>query len=110
MASSNINSAASTNSTLVTPKPARLHAITAFNAGAGAAYVKLYNKATAPTVGTDTPYIVMTLSATGTNTITFPVEGVHFGAGIGLGITGGAADTDTTAVAANQVKATLTFK
>ncbi len=52
-----INSAASTNGQLVLTGTSGLQALFASNTGATPAYVKLYNKATAPTVGTDTPAI-----------------------------------------------------
>lgn len=68
---------------------------------AAAVFLKLYNKASAPTVGTDTP--VMTIALTvGMNEINFD-EGHYFSTGIAYALTGAAADADTTAVAANDV-------
>jgi len=107
-----INSAASTNGQLVLTGTSGLQALFASNTGAGAAYVKLYNKATAPTVGTDTPAMIITVPAAvagvpGEKEITPGFNGYRFPLGLGLAITGGAADSDTTAVAAGQVKVIL---
>jgi hypothetical protein len=107
-----INSAASTNGQLVLTGTSGLQALFASNTGAGAAYVKLYNKATAPTVGTDTPAMIITVPAAvagvpGEKEITPGFNGYRFALGLGLAITGGAADSDTTAVAAGQVKVIL---
>ena len=107
-----INSAASTNGQLVLTGTSGLQALFATNTGAGAAYVKLYNKATAPTVGTDTPAMIITVPAAaagvpGSVEITPGFNGYRFALGLGLAITGGAADSDTTAVTAGQVKVIL---
>lgn len=107
-----INSAASTNGQLVLTGTSGLQALFASNTGAAAAYVKLYNKATAPTVGTDVPAMIITVPAAvagvpGEKEITPGFNGYRFALGLGLAITGGAADSDTTAVAAGQVKVIL---
>jgi hypothetical protein len=107
-----INSAATTNGQLVLTGTSGLQALFASNTGAGAAYVKLYNKATAPTVGTDTPAMLIPVPAAvggvpGTIQIIPGFNGYRFALGLGLAITGGAADNDTTAVTAGQVKVIL---
>jgi hypothetical protein len=73
------------------------------------AYVKLYNKATAPTVGTDIPEMILPVPAavSGVPGVANPNIGFHglrFALGLGIAITGAAVHTDTTAVAAGQVK------
>ena len=100
----NTTSAATTNSTLVKSTAGTLFNLVVSNTGAAAAYLKLYNKATAPTVGTDIPVITIPVAASGMVSVPFGTLGHRFATGIGLGITGGAADNDTTAVALNQVK------
>jgi hypothetical protein len=80
--------------------------------GAGAAFVKLYNKATAPTVGTDVPLMIIPVPAAvggvpGVAQISPGFNGYRFALGLGIAITGAVADTDTTAVAAGQVKVIL---
>ena len=107
-----INSAATTNGQLVLTGTSGLHAFYATNTGATAAYVKLYNKATAPTVGTDIPAMILVVPAAvagvpGVCTLPIGHNGFRFALGLGLAITGGAADADTTAVAAGQVKVML---
>lgn len=101
-------SANTTNSALIKATPAALQGITIHNTGT-IAFVKLYNKATAPTVGTDTPLMTIPVAATsGSVAINFPA-GIAFGTGLGIGITGAIADNDTTAVAANQVTVNLQY-
>jgi hypothetical protein len=107
-----LNSAATTNSTLVLTGTSGLQALWATNIGAGVAFVKLYNKATAPTVGTDVPEMIITVPAAvagvpGTIEVTPGFNGYRFALGLGLAITGAVADADTTAVAAGQVKVKL---
>ena len=106
---SNINSAASTNATSVKGSAGTVWSVMAFNAGAGVAFVKYYNKATAPTVGTDVPIWCIAVPAGGHAQVEFAVQGNRFGTGIALAITGAAADTDTTAVAAAQVKVSTAY-
>lgn len=107
-----LNSAASTNGALILTGTSGLQAFFATNTGAGAAYVKLYNKATAPVVGTDVPAMILVVPAAvsgvpGVCTLPIGFSGFRFALGLGIAITGGAADTDTTAVAAGQVKVAL---
>jgi hypothetical protein len=102
-----LNSAASTNGALIVTTTMGVSAFFASNIGATPAYVKLYNKATAPTVGTDVPEMVITVPATGQVEVTPGFYGYRFPLGLGIAITGAAADTDTTAVAAGQVKVKL---
>jgi len=107
-----VNSAASTNGALILTGSSGLTAFYASNTGAGAAYVKLYNKATAPTVGTDVPEMVIPIPAAvsgvpGTYALPMGFNSFRFALGLGIAITGAAADNDTTAVAAGQVKVKL---
>jgi hypothetical protein len=107
-----LNSAASTNGALILTGTSGLHAFYATNTGAGAAYVKLYNKATAPTVGTDVPAMIIPVAAAaagvpGVALLPIGYQGFRFALGLGIAVTGGAADADTTAVAAGQVKVML---
>jgi hypothetical protein len=107
-----VNSAASTNGALIVTGTSGLQAFWASNIGASAAFVKLYNKATAPTVGTDVPEMIIPVPAAvggvpGVAEVTPGFNGHRFLLGLGIAITGGAADSDTTAVAAGQVKVKL---
>lgn len=107
-----LNSAASTNAALILTGTSGLQAFYATNTGATPVYVKLYNKATAPVVGTDVPAMILVVPAAvsgvpGVCTLPIGFSGFRFALGLGIGITGGAADADTTAVAAGQVKVIL---
>ncbi|MEX8520060.1 MAG: hypothetical protein AB3X44_16240 [Leptothrix sp. (in: b-proteobacteria)] len=99
-----INSAATTNATSVKASAGTVYSVTASNTGGAAAFVKLYNLATAPTVGTSTIAITIPVPAGGTVNLSFGTAGARFGTGIGLSITNLGTDADTTAVAAAQVK------
>jgi len=98
-------STASTNATVIKAEPGRFLGYYVSNTNAAARYVKFYDKATAPTVGTDTPllsYMVPGATTGGGASQNF-VPGVRFSAGISMATTTGAADADTGAVAANEV-------
>lgn len=107
-----LNSAATTNGALVITGTSGLQTVFSTNTGATVAYVKLYNKATAPTVGTDVPEMIIAVPAAvggvpGTASPPIGYSGYRFALGLGIAITAGAADNDTTAVAAGQVKVKL---
>jgi hypothetical protein len=104
-----INSAASTNATSVKGTAGTIYNVLVSNTGASTRYVKLYNKATAPTVGTDVPVITIAVPTNGTVQANMGVLGHRFATGIGLAITGGAADNDTAAVGANEVKVLTSY-
>lgn len=101
-------SAATTNATSVKASAGSLGSIYASNSGAGFAYVKFFNKASAPTVGTDVPVFVLGLPPGGGGSHEIPA-GLSFSTGIAFAITGGAADADATAVAASQVVLSYSF-
>jgi hypothetical protein len=73
-----------------------------------ARFLKLYNKATAPVVGTDAPAITVELPPNSTGQPFFP-PGIAFPFGIGVGATQLVADADTTAPAANDVVLNLLY-
>jgi hypothetical protein len=107
-----LNSAATTNAALVLTGTSGLHAFYATNTGAAAAFVKLYNKATAPVLASDVPAMIIPVPAAvggvpGVATLPIGFNGFRFALGLGIAITGGVADNDTTAVAAGQVKVML---
>lgn len=107
-----LNAAATTNGALILTGTSNLSSFYATNEGASAAYVKLYNKATAPTVGTDVPEMIIPISAAaaGVPGVANPNIGFHgfrFALGMGIAVTRNAVYTDTTAIAANEVKVKL---
>lgn len=102
-----LSSTATTNDTLVLTGTSGLSAFHASNNGAAVAYVKLYNKATAP-ASTDVPAMIIPVPAGGVSAPLTPgFHGFRFALGLGIRITTGIADTDTGAVAAGQVKVML---
>lgn len=104
-----INSAASTNGANIKATAGTVWNIIASNVNAAARYVKFYNLTTAPTVGTSTPVLVITVPAGQTVNITGGSNGIRFGTGIAIAITGAMADSDTTAVAANEIKVATSY-
>lgn len=106
---SNINSAASTNATSVKASAGTVYSITASNTGASPSYVKLYNKASSPTVGTDVPVLTIPVPAGGVVNVPFGTTGHRLATGIALAITANAADSDTTAIGASEVKVATAY-
>lgn len=104
-----INSAATTNATAVKASAGTVWSIVASNVNAAARYVKFYNLAVAPTVGTSVPAFTITIPAGGIVQIDGGANGFRFGTGIALAITGAMADSDTTAVAANEIKVSTQY-
>ena len=103
----NVVTAASTNSAVVKATAGTLYEITISNPTATAAYVKLYNKTTAPTVGTDVPVFTQAVAAGSTVALAFGQVGKRFATGIGIACTAAAAATDTgVSVAGIQINAT----
>lgn len=99
-------SAATTNATNVTAAAGLCGISQAINNSASAwAYLKIFDKATAPAPGTDTPVLSFGLPPNGGSI--GPLE-FKVANGLGFAITGAPADNDTTAVLANQVIVNLT--
>jgi len=98
-------SAASTNATSLKASAGTLYWLYVVNLNAAVRYLKFYNKASSPTVGTDTPVFTFPIPASTTGagfTISIP-PGADFGTGIAYALTTGIADSDTAAVAANEI-------
>lgn len=95
--------AASTNSTNIKASAGNLAYVIACNNTAALKFAKFYNSASAPTCGSGTPVLRLTIPAHSCSSADFPDIGIQFSTGIGFCITGAAADADTTATAANDV-------
>jgi len=104
-----INSAATTNATIVKASAGTVYGVRASNNGATPCYVRLYNIATAPVPGTTVTADWLLVPAGSSAYLDYGDKGARFATGIGLAITGGVADTDTTAVALGQVKVVTSF-
>lgn len=104
-----LNSAASTNATSVSATAnTLLYGYYISNTNSSVRYVKFYNKASAPTVGTDTPVLVLAIPGSGAANVSFPA-GINFTTGLAFATTTGAADSDTGAVALNEVIVNLVY-
>lgn len=95
-----LTTAATTNATVVSAVPATKFGGFISNTSAAAIYLKFYNKASAPVVGTDVPVDVIPVAAGQRVEFDVGAHGVRFSSGISYAITAGAADTDTAAIAA----------
>lgn len=100
-----VSSAATTNSTLIKASACTIFTIDAINTTASVKFLKIYNKATAPTIGTDTPVLTIAIPANSVNFVRSFPGGIRLATGCGYGETGAVADNDTTAVAAGDIVA-----
>lgn len=84
--------------------------------GSAPAYLKIYDKATAPTCGTDTPIkrLIIPAASTAANgggsNVSFGPSGILTTLGIGYCVTTGITDADTTAPAANTFLVNVDWK
>lgn len=104
----------SNNSTSIKGSAGTVYSIQTSSISTGIAYLKLYDKATAPTCGTDTPVAAFLLpgssATTGSgNNSTFSV-GKAFTLGIGICLVTGIANSDNTAVAASTFTVNIDYK
>lgn len=103
------------NSTLIAVGQRTLYSAQLGTIGAAPAYVKFYDKATAPTCGTDTPVKVLIIPAAATaangnaSNSVIPL-GAQFVNGIGICVVTGIADSDNTAVAAATFLVNIDFE
>lgn len=95
-----LTSTASTNAANFRSTPATLSEVAAFNPTAATVYVKLYNKATAPTLASDVPVLVIPLAPNQGASLEFGPIGKRFSNGISIAITAGPLNTDAVAVGA----------
>lgn len=105
-------SAATTNATVVKASAGTVGYISVSSVNAAARYLKMYNKATAPTVGTDVPvhtFIIPGNTAGAGSNIPLPPQGTAFSAGISFALTTEATDAGTTAVAVNEIVVNLGY-
>lgn len=100
-------SATGTNSASIKGSAGLVYGVIVGNTNSSPRYLKLYDRASAPTVGTHTP--AMTIPVHRLSKIDIP-HGATFASGIGIGLTTGAADNDTGGVAANELAVTVLYK
>lgn len=106
-----LTTAANTNPTSVKSSQGSISGGSLRNRAASERYFKLYNKASAPVVGTDIPVLTIGLPAASIFGLEelVGVYGARFSAGIAYAITGAYADADTTAIAAGDVDVNLIY-
>jgi hypothetical protein len=104
-------STASTNANNVKSSAGNLYSIVAIGLTTNVRYLKLYNKATAPSVGTDVPVMTIPVPTNSQGAgISIPFSiGVNFTLGIGVALTSGSADNDTGVIGAGDVILNLTY-
>lgn len=99
--------AASTNLAVVKSTNGNLFELTVSNPTATPAFVKLYNKATAPVLASDVPIMTLPVPASGFVAFAPGGQGKRFAAGIAISVTGAIAATDATnTVAGIQISGT----
>ena len=86
----------------------QLYAYTFSNANAAARYIKLYDKATAPS-SADTPFMTVLVPAGGSTSWSCE-SGVVFANGLGVRACTGMTPSDNTAVAANEIAVNIAYK
>jgi hypothetical protein len=98
---------ASTNAASIKASPGNLFSLSLSNPTATATFVKLYDKASAPTVGTDVPVVTVPVAASSCVALTLGSIGKLFATGIAIAVTAAAVATDTAnAVAGVQIHGT----
>jgi hypothetical protein len=102
-------STATTNATLVKNGPGRVHGWVVNNTNAAVRYLKLYNTAAAPTVGTTVPVMTVALAPSQVSIAQFPV-GIGFETGISFALTAGVAVADVAAVGANESVVSILYR
>lgn len=79
------------------------------NSSTSVRYVRLYDSASAPTVGSTTKKTIFGIPANAAANV-FSEIGVAFSSGIGIGATGAVGDADTTNPSSNDVVCTIYYK
>ncbi|HVE35374.1 MAG TPA: hypothetical protein VNC18_17545 [Gemmatimonadaceae bacterium] len=102
-------SAASTNAGVVKAAAGLVTGYYIVNIATGFRYVKLYNKATSPSVGSDTPLMVLGIPPASAANVSLDSP-ASFGTGIAIATVTGLADSDSTGVGATEVGVTLLYE
>lgn len=105
---SKVLSAATTNATSVKASAGTIHGFVLSNTSAAFKFFKVYAKASAPVVGTDTPIATWGIPPNGSVVFNSDV-GMAVGTGIAYAITGASPDADATAVAVGDVVGNLIY-
>lgn len=103
-------STASTNATNLKNIAGVIGGIIAINLTAAVKYLKIYDKATAPTVGTDVPVMTIPIPASTDGAGFVWNVPISLANGVSYAITAGAADNDTASVGAGEVIVNLAWE
>ena len=104
-----VTALATTNSALIKTGQSRVYGWLLDNLSASTRYVKLYNKASAPVVGTDPVQDTISIPAGGCAPFWAGDIGLNYPLGIGIGITAGGLDSDVAPCAAGDVLAHIFY-
>lgn len=99
---SKFTAAATTNAANIKASAGRVVGWHLTNLATSARYFRFFNLATAPTMGTSSPYFVLPIAPSATVQCQLPM-GIAFATGIAIACTTAVADLDATATAANDV-------
>jgi hypothetical protein len=80
------------------------------NTNASARYIKFYNSASAPTLGSGTPVLSFLIPPGSSGLQITAEQGLAFSTGIGYTLSTGVADTDVATVAANEIVVNLGYR
>jgi hypothetical protein len=102
--------AGDTNATSLKTSAGTVYGATITSRAATPVYLKFYNKASAPTVGTDTPVLVLGCPATDAKSYPFP-KGIEFSTGIAFGMTDdGPLDADTDVMTVDECVISIQYE
>ena len=106
-----VSCTASTNATIVKASPGKIYKVRAFNNGAVPAFLKFYNKASLPSVGSDTVFDKFEIIAgsSGAGFIDEIELGQEYDTGISFAVTANFADSDNTAVSTGVISVTVLY-
>ncbi len=88
--------------------PGQIYGWYLFNNASTVRYIKLYNKARAPSVGADTPIMTIPLPCGAAANVIVP-SGIAFSRGIGIAATTGVGDGNVGAPATNEVVVNIIY-
>lgn len=103
-----VQALASVNATQVLARPGVISQISLSNHDSTQSYIKFYNTATVPVVGTNVPLATLLIPTKGIIIVTLPF-GLNFSTGIGFGLTKNPNISDTTGVAADSIVGFITY-
>lgn len=101
--------ASTTNATSVKATSGAIHNISAFNFSALTRYLKIFNKASAPVLGTDLPILTIPIAPGAFFSQPFGFQGLRCSSGIAIAMTAGVAENDATIVVAGDLRATISY-